>query len=258
MTRRITLEGIENFRDFGDYETVDGRRLKKGRLYRSASHGRATDADLEEISKLDIALVADLRRAGERARDPSRRHPSFNGEVIEDGFADEAEDPWVAHVRQSDLSEASFRNYLIGYYRMAPFEARHIDVFSRYFKALAQVEGGVLVHCAAGKDRTGMVVALTHHIAGVHPDVAVEDYLLTNNPERLAARIPMISKAVEEIAGKAPSETVMQVALGVEVDYLRAAFTAIEERYGSLDGYLEQVLGVGASQRAALRERLLD
>jgi protein-tyrosine phosphatase len=76
MTRRLTLEGIENFRDFGDYETVDGRRLKKGRLFRSASHGRATDADLEEIAKLDIALVVDLRRAGERARDPSKRHPA--------------------------------------------------------------------------------------------------------------------------------------------------------------------------------------
>jgi len=258
MTRRLPLEGVENFRDFGDYETVDGRRLKKGRLYRSASHGRATDSDLEEIAKLGIALVADLRRSGERARDPSRRHPSFRGQVIEDDFGDEGEDSWVAHVRESDLSEASFRNYLIGYYRQAPFEERHIDVFSRYFRALAEVDGVVLVHCAAGKDRTGILVALTHHVAGVHPDTAVEDYLLTNHPERLAARMPMIAKAMEEIAGRTPSEAVMQVALGVDADYLRTAFTAIEERYGSLDGYLEQALGVGAAQRAVLRDRLVE
>jgi protein-tyrosine phosphatase len=258
MTRRLTFEGVENFRDFGDYETTDGRRLKRGRLFRSASHGRATDADLEEIARLDIALVVDLRRAGERARDPSRRHGAFRGQVIDNDLGDEGEDSWIVHVRDSDLSEASFRDYLVNYYRAAPFEERHIDLFSRYFLALADVDGAVLVHCAAGKDRTGILVALTHHVAGVHPDTAVEDYLLTNQPERLAARMPIIAKAMEDIAGRAPSEAVTQIALGVEADYLRTAFEAIEARYGSLDGYLEQVLGVGAEQRAVRRERLRE
>jgi protein-tyrosine phosphatase len=258
MTRRLIFEGVENFRDFGDYETVSGRRLKKGRLFRSASHGRATEADLEEIAKLDIALVVDLRRAGERARDPSKRHPSFRGQVIDNDLGDEGEDSWMVHVRDSDLTEASFRDYLVNYYRAAPFEERHTDLFSRYFRALTEVDGAVLVHCAAGKDRTGILVALTHHVAGVHSDTAVEDYLLTNHPERLAARMPMIAKAMEEIAGREPSEAVMRIALGVEAGYLRTAFSAIESRYGSLDAYLEQALGVDAEQRAALRERLLD
>ena len=258
MTRRMALEGVENFRDFGDYETVDGRRLKKGRFYRSASHGRATDADLETISRLEIALVVDLRRKGERTRDPSKRPSSFRGEVIDNDLGDEGEDSWMVHVRDSDLTEASFRNYLINYYRDAPFEERHVDLFSRYFRALARVDGAVLVHCAAGKDRTGILVALTHHVAGVPPDAVVEDYLLTNHPQRLAARMPMIAKAMEEIAGRTPSEAVMQVALGVDVDYLRTAFSAIETRYGGLDGYLEQALGVDADLRVALREKLLE
>ena len=258
MTRRMALEGVENFRDFGDYETVDGRRLKKGRFYRSASHGRATDADLETISRLEIALVVDLRRKGERTRDPSKRPSSFRGEVIDNDLGDEGEDSWMVHVRDSDLTEASFRNYLINYYRDAPFEERHVDLFSRYFRGLARVDGAVLVHCAAGKDRTGILVALTHHVAGIHPDAVVEDYLLTNHPQRLAARMPMIAKAMEEIAGRTPSEAVMQVALGVDVDYLRTAFSAIETRYGGLDGYLEQALGVDADLRVALREKLLE
>ena len=258
MTRRLNFEGIENFRDFGDYETIDGRRLKKGRLFRSASHGRATDADLEEIARLDIALVVDLRRANERMRDPSKRPPTFRGQVIDNDLGDEGEDSWMVHVRESDLTEESFRDYLVGYYRAAPFEERHVDLFSRYFRALTEVDGAVLVHCAAGKDRTGILVALTHHVAGVHPDTALDDYLLTNHPERLAARMPMIAKAMEEIAGRQPSEAVMRVALGVEADYLRTAFAVIQERCGSLDGYLEQVLGVGAEQRTVLRERLLE
>jgi protein-tyrosine phosphatase len=258
MARRLILEGIENFRDFGDYETVDGRRLKADRFYRSASHGRATDADLEEVAKLDITLVADLRRASERARDPSRRHSSFNGKVIDNDLGDEGEDSWIAHVRDSDLTEASFRRYMIDYYSEAPLEARHIDLFSRYFRALTEADGAILVHCAAGKDRTGILVALTHHVAGVHPDAAIEDYLLTNHPERLAVRMPMIAKAMEEIAGRVPSEAVIEVALSVEADYLRTAFAAIEANYGSLDAYLENALGVGPAQRAVLRDQLLD
>jgi protein-tyrosine phosphatase len=178
--------------------------------------------------------------------------------VIDNDLGDEGEDSWIAHVRDSDLTEASFRKYMADYYREAPFEERHIDLFSRYFQALAQVDGPILVHCAAGKDRTGILVALTHHVAGVPPDTAIEDYLLTNHPDRLAARMPIIGKFMEEIAGRMPSEAVIQVAMGVEADYLRTAFTAIDERYGSLDGYLEQALGVGAAQRAALRERLLE
>jgi protein-tyrosine phosphatase len=71
MTRHIRLEAVENFRDFGDYPTQAGRRLKKGRLYRSASHGRATEADLAAIEALELAVIVDLRRPGERERDGS-------------------------------------------------------------------------------------------------------------------------------------------------------------------------------------------
>ena len=73
MTRHIRLEAVENFRDYGDYPTASGRRLRKGRLYRSASHGRATDADLKVIEGLGLAVIVDLRRPGERERDPARR-----------------------------------------------------------------------------------------------------------------------------------------------------------------------------------------
>ena len=67
MTRHLRLEAVENFRDFGDYATASGRRMKAKRFYRSASHGRATDADLAAIEALGLALIVDLRRPAERA-----------------------------------------------------------------------------------------------------------------------------------------------------------------------------------------------
>jgi protein tyrosine/serine phosphatase len=259
MTRHIRLEAVENFRDYGDYATVSGRRLKRGQLYRSASHGRATDADLAAIEALGLAVIVDLRRPGERQRDPSRRPAGFSGLVIENDEGEaHGDDPWWTFVKNSDLSEAAFRGYLLEYYRNAPFVSRHVDLFSRYFRALAEAEGPVLIHCAAGKDRTGVLAALTHHVAGVHPDDIVEDYLLTNNPERMAARAPMIAEVILAETGRAASDAAIRAAIGVEAEYLAEAFRVIEANHGSTDAYLEKTLGVDAELRAALEAKLLD
>ncbi len=258
MTRHLPLEGVDNFRDFGDYPTVGGRRLKRGRLYRSASHGRATAGDLEAIGALGLGLVVDLRRKGERLRDPSQRPPGFAGAVIDNDIGDEEPDPWHEHIRASDLSEASFRTYLLDYYRAAPFSERHEDLFRRYFRALADAQGPVLIHCVAGKDRTGLLAALTHHVAGVHPDDVMADYLLTNNAERIALRMPLVARSIQAIAGRSPAEAALRIALGVEAIYLRTALDAIDARYGGVDAYLETALGVGPSQREVLLTQLLE
>ncbi len=256
MNRHLRFEGVDNFRDFGGYAGAGGRRLKTGRFYRSAGHGMATDADLEAIAALDLAVIVDLRRPEERRRDPARRPAGFCGLVIEN--ADEAPDDWRAHIAGGDLSAAAFRRYMLDYYRRAPLEARHLDLFGRYFRALAEHDGPVLIHCAAGKDRTGVLVALTHHLAGVGRDEIVDDYLLTNDPARQAARLPRVMKIIEEVAGQAPSEEAVMVAMGVEAEYLDTAFAAIAAHYGDLDAYLEAALGVDRAIRSVLERRLLD
>jgi protein tyrosine/serine phosphatase len=256
MSALPRLEGIDNFRDFGGYPTAYGRRLKRGRLLRSASHGRATDADLEALADLSIAVVVDLRRKSERERDPSRRHPEFSGAVIVND--DDGPDTWHEHIRRSDLSAASFRDYLINYYRAAPFEARHIDLFRRYFAALEQAEGPVLIHCAAGKDRTGLLAALTHHLAGVHPDDILADYLKTNEAARIDERTPLMAAAIAEMTGRTPSEDAVRVALGVDAAYLETAFARITAVHGGLDVYLNEVIGLSPERAGALAARLMD
>jgi protein tyrosine/serine phosphatase len=257
MTRHIALEGIDNFRDFGGYQTSSGRQMKRGRLYRSAAHGRATDADLDAIAALGISVVVDLRRPGERELEPSRRHHAFAGAVMSNDAPEREEDSWRAHIRQSDLSEAAFHDYMHAYYRNAPFEPRHVDLFSRYFAALARTDGAILIHCAAGKDRTGLLAALTHHIAGVHADDLLADYLLTNDPGRLERSAPDFTRVITEISGRVPSPGAVRVAMSVEADYLHTAFAAITSRHGGLDDYLEDVLGVDSTLREMIETRLL-
>ena len=256
MTRHIRFDAIDNFRDFGDY-AAGSRRLKPGLLYRSASQAMATDADLAKLAALNLAVIVDLRRANEREKGPSRRWDGFSAEVIENDIGQDSADEWATFITTSDLTPGSFRAYMLDYYRQAPFQRRHIDLYQRYFRALAATDGAILVHCAAGKDRTGIICALTHHVAGVHDDDIVADYLLTNDPERLEKRLPMIRDVVREATGRVADDAALMTAMRVEAEYLEQAFAVMRERAGSLDGYLDDVLGLDADLRGRIHERLL-
>ena len=257
MTRHIAFDAIDNFRDFGDY-AAGARRLKPGLLYRAANQAMATPADLEKLAGLNLAVIVDLRRANEREKSPSRRWDGFAAEVIENDIGQDSADEWSTFIADSDLSVGSFHAYMMDYYRQAPFQRRHIDLYQRYFRALAATPGPILVHCAAGKDRTGIICALTHHVAGVHDDDIVADYLLTNQHERMVARLPTMREHVTQAAGgRVASDAALITAMRVEAEYLEAAFAVMREQAGSLDGYLDDVLGLDADLRGRIHDRLL-
>ena len=146
---------------------------------------------------------------------------------------------------------------MVTLYAALPDRAALNSVLRDYFAALASDDGGAsLVHCAAGKDRTGIAVDLLHHILGVHPDDAMHDYLLTNhsprNDERIAHGMSLLGKKYG-----ARDEATVRVLMGVEAEYLEAARASVRERFGSTDAYLEQTLGVDERRKARLQERLL-
>ena len=255
MNRILELEAVPNFRDYGGYATACGRGLKPARLYRSGNHHRATEADLQAMARLGLAVIVDLRRRAERDREPSRRWPGFSAQVIENDIADVGK-PWEEELRGADPTAEYFRAVSRGWYQRNPFEPRLLDLYTRYFAALAEADGAVLVHCAAGKDRTGLLCALTHHLAGVHRDDLVEDFLLTNTavPE---SQVPLVAGLITQHTGRVPSDEALRTAMGVNAGDLEASFEVMQARYGSLDGYLEQALGVDAGKRAAIEARLL-
>ena len=257
MTRKLPFESIENFRDFGDYG-AGARRIRKGVLYRAAHQAEASEADLAALEGLGITLLVDLRRPNERTRSPSRRWTGFAAELIENDEGGETDDPWHSFIAGSDLSAKAFTDYMVGYYREAPFVSRHVDLYSRYFQRLGHTEGAALIHCAAGKDRTGILAALTHHIAGVHEDDIFADFLLTNDPARFERRVPMMRQAILDQTGREATDEGLITALGVEQHYLETAFAAIHAAHPSVDDYLEKVLGVDSKTRAAIEKKILE
>ena len=202
-------------------------------------------------------MIVDLRRSNERESQPCRRWDGFSAEVIDNDIGQEHADEWHDFIARSDLTAASFHQYMLDYYDAAPHARRHVDLYARYFQTLARTEGPVLVHCAAGKDRTGILCALTHHVAGVHEDDIVADYLLTNDPDRIARRLPMIRASIAEASGRQPSDEALVVAMRVEAEYLERAFAVMRTQHGSIDGYLDEALGLTPALREQIHDRLL-
>lgn len=257
MTSRLhPFDGIDNVRDYGDYATAAGRRIRPGRLFRSGHHASATLRDRERLGAWRIGTIVDLRRSRERERQPSKRPDGFVGQVIENDLDNGREAPHIAFLKSGDLSEESGRRFMTETYRRLPFEDSHVDLFRRYFQALGESEKPVLIHCVAGKDRTGLLAALTHHAMGVHPDDLIEDYLLTNSAVDLERRAPDMARRLAETTGKVPSHAAVVAFLGVEAGFLEAAFAAIAADHGDLDGYLRDRLGVDPALRDRIGDRL--
>ena len=253
----INFDGIENFRDFGGYATASGQRLQNGRLFRSANHAYATDEDLAKLRDLGVSVIVDLRRRREREREPSRRWEGFAGQVIENDIDGTYAD-WAEALTTAERIDAGwFYEDSLGYYHRAPHEPRHVDLFRRYFQTLAEADGALVVHCAAGKDRTGMICALTHHIAGVHRDDTMADYLATNDEARMAKKIGFLGPWITELTGRVLDDAALRQAVSVNEAFLAEAFKVMEDQHGGVDAYLEQVLGVDAALRARIEARIL-
>ena len=256
MSDRLSpFEAIDNFRDYGGY-AVDDRLLARGRLYRAAHQARATDTDVARLAALKLAAVVDLRRPSERRAQPSRRPPGWAGTLIESGHDDGGEAPHLTFLKTADLTEASGRAFMTETYRRLPFEAAHVDLFGRYFRLLGEAEGAVLIHCAAGKDRTGLLAALTHSLLGVAQDDLMADYLETNRAVNLEGRAEEMARRLTAMTGRTASHGAVVAFLGVEAAYLNEAYRAIAAHSGSVGGYLQHVLGVDAPLAERIRARL--
>ena len=255
-TRVLPLDHVHNFRDYGGYAVAGGGRVKTGLLWRSGHHAEATAADLAQMNALQMAHVIDLRGNGERSSHPVNLPEGFAGELL---YYD-GETAGLGHHMEAvegAMSAEDARRAMEGLYSALPTRDNLLWIMRRYFDALASGQGASLVHCHAGKDRTGMAVDLLHHALGVHPDDAMEDFLLTNTVGDQEARIAQSAPTIRARYGAVDDETV-RVVMGVDARYLLACRKALTEQFGSVEQFLEAGLGVDEVKRDALRLHLVE
>jgi protein-tyrosine phosphatase len=150
------------------------------------------------------------------------------------------------------------RDFMVETYRRVPYEERHEEVFGQALRAVAAGDAPVVIHCAAGKDRTGILCGLLLDALGVSEGAIEADYLRTNAmlaAEGEASLSEYASKMFEAF-GKEVTPEALRPMLGVELDYLHAAWEVMAREDGGRTGYLDRI-GVDEDVRAALRARLV-
>ncbi|AZU03233.1 protein tyrosine/serine phosphatase [Glycocaulis alkaliphilus] len=251
--RVLRLEGVHNFRKFGAYDLATGGKVRDG-LYRSGQFSRATPSDIETMDGLSVRVVADLRRPREREAEPSHWPQREGVTVLASDHAGSSEPPHLVFLRESDMSLDSIRGFMTQTYRRLPFDPGNQWVFANGLRQLAdsKPEDGFIVHCAAGKDRTGLFCALLLTALGVDEEMVREDYLMTNTAVDFDRLVPAVGKRLEETLGKKTGHEELRAFLGVDPVYYDAAMEAI----GDQRAYLRDALGLEDAVIERLRETL--
>lgn len=254
LDRVIACRRIHNFRDYGGYATPHGR-LRVGHLFRSAQHFDAEPGDLAQVGAIGFGAVIDLRGKSERLAAPCPRPAGFDAEVILIDDETVTQAPHVEAARAAMTADEA-RESMSNAYRTMPFRPILMQLYRRYFERLAELDRPSLIHCLAGKDRTGIAVALFHHLVGVHHDDMMADYLMTNVTGNIEARVAAGGLHVKAIFGDM-NDDALRTLMSVEPRYLENGFAAMSERYGSVDGYLAEGLGVTPERREQIIARVI-
>ncbi len=263
----LPTQGIHNLRDYGGWAVPGGARVKTGLLWRSGQHMEASEADLDLLHSLDIRTIIDLRGISEREKFPCKRHHAFDAQVIAyEGETSNSPPHEGGGGAVSMTAQLAFDRMIAVYTRM-PVNPAMIAMFSRYFAALDQSPGdqspgdqGVggadghasLVHCFAGKDRTGIAASLLLHVLGVHRDDVIAEFLLTNDAPTSHILERQSLPRMREVYGDIPGEALNNL-MGVRPEYIGTYFSEIERDHGSIDTYLANSLGVDEARKARLR-----
>ncbi len=248
-TRFVHLQGAQNFRDIGGYETREGRRVRWGAVFRSDDLVDLTDPDLTLVSNMGIRVVCDLRRKSRREvapdRLPTQNAPAtLNLDISEatDGGGSSSIEEWSDEEAEAQMAEGYARRIRTA----GPLYGQMID------RLIGPANRPFLFHCQGGKDRAGTGAALLLLALGVAEDTVVEDYLLTNQAYEKAGIDPAARAAERGI-----SVNVMKVLMSALPSFIDTAFNEMRSMSGSVDGYLREQVGLTSEEHDRLRAELL-
>jgi protein-tyrosine phosphatase len=243
--RHLAWDGCLNVRDLGGHRTDDGRATRFGAIVRADSVRQLSEAGWAELVAYGVATILDLRGGDELESDPPDELPV---DVVHVPFFVEDDEAWAeveAAAEAAPTAAAATRDvYLVFLERFRPNVAAAIV-------AVARAPGGtVVVHCAGGKDRTGLLTALLLRLAGVgHADIAA-DYALSEQRLR-----PRMDAWLAGAATDAERERIRRTS-ATPAEAMTGVLEELERRYGSVAAYL-QAGGVTTAELDRIRERLV-
>ena len=239
--RHFNLQGASNFRDLGGYATRDGHRVRWRQIFRSNHLGHLTASDVEVVRGLGVRSAFDFRGVEERAAaacviEEIAVHSLPIEPTVVAALRARLQARALSSADALEIMRESYRNYV----------RQNTHSFRELFAHLLEDRAPLVIHCTAGKDRTGFACALLLQALGVPADVIAEDYLLTN---RFYRRDPNSSPDLPD--------DVRQAIGSVEASFLAAGLDTVRADYGDLEDYFRNGLGLGGPERSELRARYL-
>ena len=258
MTSEIRLKGAPNFRDLGGYHNADGKLVKRRQLYRSEGLHQLTTEDHQVLHDLGVKLICDLRSDYERAKKPTVWPAHMLPKtLIMDVNADiRAENADLYGMLRKDPTENGAHAMMMYVYRYVP-EAltKHLGKFFNAVTADGHLP--LILHCSAGKDRTGVLSAILLMTLGVPRKTVVDDYMKTHEYRDAVKLKAKVVELMEPIIGKTPSPEMVELMAGVEPIYIDTAIDAIMDQYKTMDAYLHSA-GVSSQQIEHFRSHMLE
>jgi protein-tyrosine phosphatase len=252
--RMIPLGGVVNFRDIGGYTTTDGRRVRKGQVYRAGMLANLEVDDLAYLEQIGLKLVCDLRSTEERDQSPDKLPPIDGLEYLH--LPLNAEDNRAERLRTLLLNPRAFEDIMVQMYKDVIVD-RNAALYGDILRRIADPGNlPTLIHCTAGKDRTGVGVALLLMLLGVPDAAIVADYTLSNEFHETFRAYGAQAVARLKWLGVGPDD--IQPLLICRPETMQATLDHIRAKYGGIEPYLTTAAGLDAGSIAALRTHLLE
>ncbi len=253
--RKLTLSGTPNFRDLGGYATACGQKLKWGKLYRSSKLSSLTEDDMGYVDRLGLTLVCDFRQAVEQELDPTVLGAGSKHDYVSLPVTPGSQNNFIENLHQGIIAVEDASGFMQAMNR--DMIANQMPRYAEMFQLILSGDRPTLIHCASGKDRTGVGAALILDVLGVEEDAIVEDYLLTNRYLPIEDEVERLADQFTDQHGQAVSRDVLRSLIEVRPEYIRACFEEIRQRYQSREHFYESALQLDASKREVLKDRYL-
>jgi protein-tyrosine phosphatase len=252
----IRLRGATNFRSLGGLPAAGGRRIRPHVLMRADRLSGLSGDDWAVLAQTRLTTICDLRSDAERSEHPTAVPAHLEVRELHcDVRNDLRADPTLAQLLVTEPTARGAERVMVEIYRRFP---RYMGgTLSTIVDRLLEGGAPLLVHCSAGKDRTGFVVAMLLHALEVPEALIREDYLASRTWPGADSHRASLEERLGVIVPPGELRAAVDAVLDVREAYLDAALEATDAEFGSIQRYLESAAGLDAPRRDLLRARLL-
>lgn len=262
--QKLKLKKLNNTRDLGGLPAEGGKKIRKGCLIRSGKIYKLPKSAVRQLEEMGVDTVVDMRTEKERQEYPSS---TINGATYYHLPLMCTATRGITHEKSMarTMMEESKRlknefddapAYMMKMYDILLFAPEAQENLKKFFGLLLAEEKCILWHCSAGKDRTGVAAMLLEWVLGVEESVIVDDYVASNRFQRrlrLPQRIGLIIAPVPR-----RFKLFLYAQMKAKPEYVKGAMQSIKDKYGSVEAYFTDALGITEEQIRQLKDKYLE